>query len=68
MTLDHPFFGVGFDGFRDHYNQSRDLITALRPGSEAITDSAHNIFLDMSSSGGFLLLIIYTFLICLSIP
>ncbi len=67
MTLDNPVFGVGLDGYRDHYRASRDLVTALRPGSDSMTDSAHNVFLDISSGGGFPLLIIYVFLIGLSI-
>jgi O-antigen ligase len=67
MTLDNPVFGVGLDGYRDHYRASRDLVTALRPGSDAATNSAHNVFLDISSSGGFPLLIIYVFLIGLTI-
>jgi O-antigen ligase len=67
MTLDNPIFGVGLDGYRDHYRASRDLVTALRPGSDSMTDSAHNVFLDISSGGGFPLLIIYVFLIGLTI-
>jgi len=67
MTLDNPVFGVGLDGYRDNYRASRDLVTALRPGSEAMTDSAHNVFLDISSGGGFPLLIIYVFLVGLTI-
>jgi len=67
MTLDHPVFGVGLDGYRDHYRASRDAVTALRPGSDAMTDSAHNVFLDIASSGGFPLLTIYVFLVGLTI-
>jgi O-antigen ligase len=67
MTLDNPVFGVGLDGYRDHYRASRDAVTALRPGSDAMTDSAHNVFLDISSGGGFPLLIVYVFLIGLTI-
>jgi O-antigen ligase len=67
MTTHNPVFGVGLDGYRDHYRASRDVVTALRPGSEAMTDSAHNVFLDISSGGGFPLLIIYVFLIGLTI-
>jgi O-antigen ligase len=67
MTLDNPIFGVGLDGYRDHYRASRDLVTTLRPGSDAMTDSAHNTFLDISSGGGFPLLIIYAFLVGLTI-
>ena len=67
MTVDNPVFGVGLDGYRDHYRASRDAVTALRPGSDAMADSAHNVFLDISSGGGFPLLIIYVFLIGLTI-
>jgi O-antigen ligase len=67
MTLDNPIFGVGLDGYRDNYRASRDLVSALRPGSNAMTDSAHNVFLDISSGGGFPLLIIYVFLVGLTI-
>ena len=67
MTVDHPLFGVGLDGYRDHYRASRDLVTALRPESDATTDSAHNVFLDISSGGGFPLLIIYVVLVGLTI-
>ena len=67
MTLENPVFGVGLDGYRDHYRASRDLVTALRPGSDAMTDSAHNVFLDISSGGGFPLLIIYVSLVGLTI-
>lgn len=66
MTVDNPVFGVGLDGYRDHYRGSRDVVTALRPGSEAMNDSAHNVFLDISSGGGFPLLIVYVFLIGLT--
>jgi O-antigen ligase len=61
MTTDHPIFGVGPDGYRDQYRFSRDLVTAMRPGSDVQTDSAHNVFLDLSASGGFILLILYVF-------
>jgi hypothetical protein len=67
MTLDNPIFGVGLDGYRDHYKASRDLVTALRPGSDAVTDSAHNVLLDISSGGGIPLLIIYIYFLYLTI-
>ena len=67
MTVDNPVFGVGLDGYRDHYRASRDAVTALRPGSDAMNDSAHNVFLDISSGGGFPLFIVYIFLIGLTI-
>ena len=67
MGMSHPIFGVGLDGYRDHYRAARDFVTAVRPGSDAMTDSAHNVFLDIFSGGGFPLLIIYLFLVGLTI-
>jgi hypothetical protein len=37
----------------------------MRPGSDVQTDSAHNVFLDLSASGGFVLLILYILIIAL---
>lgn len=65
MTTNNPIFGVGPDGYRDQYRFSRDLVTAMRPGSDVQTDSAHNVFLDLSASGGFVLLILYILIIAL---
>ena len=59
MTLDNPLFGVGFDGYRDNYRLYKDLNAALRPIPDAVVDSAHNVFLDISTAGGFPLLFIY---------
>jgi O-antigen ligase len=66
ITKDNPIFGVGLDGYRDSYRLYRDQIAAERNPS-AMVDSAHNVFLDISSGGGFPLLIIYCALILLVI-
>jgi O-antigen ligase len=58
-ALDNPFFGVGFDGFINHYRLYRDDVAISRSNSEVRVDSAHNIFLDLLINGGFPLLIIY---------
>jgi O-antigen ligase len=65
MTTNNPIFGVGPDGYRDQYRFSRDLVTAMRPGSDVQTDSAHNVFLDLSASGGLVLLVLYILIISL---
>lgn len=52
MTLDHPFFGVGLDSYGDWYRNSRGLLSTIRTGPERIANTAHNIFLDISSNGG----------------
>lgn len=59
MTTENPVFGVGPDGYRDSFKIFRDLKAVIRPGADDVTDSAHNIFLDISSSGGFVLLLAY---------
>lgn len=58
MTIENPFFGVGFGGYVDNFRKFRDLVSASRSGSSNV-DSAHNALLDISSSGGFPLLISY---------
>ena len=62
MSLDNPVFGVGLDGYRDQYRFYRDQIATNRD-PVAMVDSAHNVFLDISSGAGFPLLIIYLLLI-----
>jgi O-antigen ligase len=58
MLFDHPFFGVGMDGYGEWYRRSRNLEdTLVNPGIHS--DAAHNIFLDFASSGGFPLILIY---------
>jgi len=59
MTWDHPIFGVGMDSYGDWYRRSRTLAATLRRGPEIASNAAHNVFLDLSSSGGVPLLIIY---------
>ena len=58
MILDHPFFGVGMDGYGDAYLRSRtNEIAAYNSG--IYSDTAHNIPLDIGSNGGFPLLFAY---------
>lgn len=59
MTLDNPVFGVGLDNYGEWYRRSRSVEAALRRGPNVVTNAAHNVYLDMSSFGGFPLLLIY---------
>ena len=59
MTTDHPFLGVGLDAYGDWYRRARTMEATLRRGPEITSNSAHNVFLDLSSNGGFPLLFIY---------
>lgn len=65
MTVDHPIFGVGLDNYGDWYRRSRTIEATLRRGPDTISNAAHNVYLDISSYGGFPLLIIYLALMAL---
>ena len=66
MTLDNPMFGVGLDGYRDNFRFYRDQVATDR-NPNAMVDSAHNVFIDISSAGGFPLLIIYLAILFLAL-
>jgi len=65
MTVDNPIFGVGMDSYGDWYRRSRTLEATLRRGPDTTSNAAHNVYLDISSYGGFPLLIIYVALMVL---
>jgi hypothetical protein len=67
MTVDHPIFGVGLDNYGDWYRRSRTIEATLRRGPDTTSNAAHNVFLDISSYGGFPLLLIYIALMVLVI-
>jgi hypothetical protein len=54
----HPVFGVGLDSFGDWYWSVRSAPAALN-SMDANTNSAHNVYIDIASNGGFPLLIAY---------
>lgn len=58
MLIEKPLTGVGFDGFGDYYRRSRSEAAALW-GAETTADSAHNVLLDIASSGGVFLALFY---------
>ena len=59
MFISNPIFGVGPGGFRDNYMRYRDTTAAGRPMVDSITDSPHNYFINIASTGGAPLLIAY---------
>jgi O-antigen ligase len=67
MTVDSPIFGVGVDGYRDSYRLFRDQVTANRVSGYATVESAHNVFLDISSGGGLPLLVAYVLILVMVI-
>ena len=66
MTLKSPFVGVGLDSYGDWYRTLRGEISTLRTGPDRISNTAHNIFLDLSSNGGIPLIAAYFFIIFLA--
>ena len=63
MMANHPFVGVGMDGFGDWYRRSRTIeVARFNPG--IVADSAHSIPLDIGAGGGVPLLLIYFAIQC----
>lgn len=66
ITLSHWLNGVGIDSYGDYYEEFRSKIAVDRTGPQRVTNTAHNIFLDVSSGSGlfagilFLSLFIFT--------
>jgi len=52
MFMDNPLFGVGVDSYGDFYRQYRDLLAVERTGPGRISNTAHNVFLDVLSGSG----------------
>ena len=65
MTVENPIFGVGLDSYGDWYRRSRTLEATLRRGPDAISNAAHNVFLDFSAYGGLPLVLLYIILMAL---
>jgi O-antigen ligase len=65
MTIEHPFLGVGLDSFGDWYRRTRTVEATLRRGPEVTSNAAHNVYIDLSSNGGFPLALIYLALMVL---
>jgi O-antigen ligase len=61
LSQDYPLTGVGIDSFGDYFLLYRDQTAASHPFAE-YTDNAHNIFLDLTVSGGYPLSILYLLL------
>jgi O-antigen ligase len=59
MLLLKPLTGVGLDSYGDWYRQVRGQISTVRTDPERVSNSAHNIFLDLASGGGVLVVLLY---------
>jgi hypothetical protein len=59
MAREHLLTGVGLDSYGDFYRQYRDATAGQRRGLDNFSDTAHNLLIDLASTGGLLLLIAY---------
>jgi hypothetical protein len=66
MMAERPFFGVGLDGFGNWYRRSRPQ-SAIEANASVVSDTAHNIPLDIGSGGGIPLLILYLIILGLAL-
>jgi hypothetical protein len=66
MGMDHPLTGVGFDTYGDWYRRTRSASAMVLPGPNTVTNSAHNVNIDIFSYGGFPLLISYLALLIIA--
>ncbi len=60
ISKSHPFFGVGLDSYGDWYRRARGSQALITPGPDTVTNTAHNVFLDLLAGGGFPNLALYT--------
>jgi hypothetical protein len=59
MGLNKPFFGQGLDSYGTYYRLFREPSAMIAPGPNTVTDSAHNVFIDIFSGSGFIGLTLY---------
>jgi O-antigen ligase len=63
MMSSNPIFGIGLDSYGDNYFKYRSANAAFF-SMPTQSNAAHNVFLDMAASGGFILLLAY---LCLTV-
>lgn len=63
MFQDHIWFGVGLDRYGAYFREYRDVAQVLRRGPNVGTNAAHNVFIQLSSTGGIFVLIAYLVLV-----
>jgi len=63
MATNHLFTGVGFDSYGDWYRFSRRASALVKPGPETVSNTAHNVVIDVFAFGGLPLLLFYLVII-----
>jgi O-antigen ligase len=59
MGMDRPLTGVGLDSYGTYYRVFRDESAIILPGLNTVTDTAHNVFIDIFASTGIIGLLAY---------
>lgn len=67
MGLANPVSGVGMDSYGDNYRLFREAKALVSPGVQVITNSAHNVILELFASGGVLLVTSYLVILLISL-
>jgi O-antigen ligase len=52
MALANPMNGVGIDSYGDFYREFRSSIATTRTGPQRVTNTSHNIFIDVFANTG----------------
>ena len=63
MFRHHILFGVGLDRYGANFREYRDLNQALRRGPNVVSNAAHNVPLQLASTGGIFVIVTYLLLI-----
>ena len=59
MLINHPFFGVGIDGYGLYFKEYREVNYPLTYGFQITSTNAHNTFIQFFATGGIILGITY---------
>ena len=63
MGANHLFTGVGMDSYGTYYRAFRSSSAAVYPGVNVVTDTAHNVFIDIFAGVGVLGVLSYLLMI-----
>jgi O-antigen ligase len=66
MIVANPLNGIGIDSYGDFYREYRNAEAVLRTGPQRVTNTAHNIFLDVTSGSGLIAGSIFVLIILLT--
>ena len=59
MFTSHPLFGVGLDRYGAYFRQYRDNTQSVRRGPNLISNAAHDVPVQLASTGGILVLLTF---------